>query len=261
MRPLQNLAIGALIYRSSSKHLQFYYAEAVVHTQCYNSEMKWRNRAEISINQPRQKTDIFDFDGTIALTLQTLLEIFNEVGPRYGLPKVLDSDINTIRGMSARTLLKMYPLPPHQLLLLIRTMKSQLKMRMHEVKFMEGLPEALYTLKDHGHGLGIITSNSEENVETFLDVHDLHLFNFIRSGRRLLGKDTVLRSVMKKQKLLLEDTTYVGDEIRDIDAARQAGIDIVSVTWGYNTLEALANAKPTFLVSTPQEMAIALLGK
>lgn len=38
---------------------------------------------------------------------------------------------------------------------------------------------------------------------------------------------------MSKLKMKSEETVYVGDELRDIEAARNAKIDAISVTWGF----------------------------
>jgi len=46
---------------------------------------------------------------------------------------------------------------------------------------------------------------------------------------------------------------YVGDEIRDIRAARKVGIAVAAVTWGFNSQEALAAENPDFLVDSPEK--------
>jgi phosphoglycolate phosphatase-like HAD superfamily hydrolase len=40
---------------------------------------------------------------------------------------------------------------------------------------------------------------------------------------------------------------YIGDETRDIEAAKKAGIKSIAVTWGYNTKAILDNSNPDFL--------------
>jgi len=40
----------------------------------------------------------------------------------------------------------------------------------------------------------------------------------------------------------------VGDETRDIEAAKAAGFQSVAVTWGYNSKKVLENARPDFIV-------------
>jgi phosphoglycolate phosphatase-like HAD superfamily hydrolase len=52
---------------------------------------------------------------------------------------------------------------------------------------------------------------------------------------------------------------YVGDEVRDIVAARKAGVDVAAVSWGYNTREVLAKHEPDYLIERP-ELLPTLLG-
>jgi len=50
------------------------------------------------------------------------------------------------------------------------------------------------------------------------------------------------------------DTVCVGDEIRDIEAARAAGMDSGAVSWGYAFPAALQAAKPTYLFNSMAEI-------
>jgi hypothetical protein len=40
---------------------------------------------------------------------------------------------------------------------------------------------------------------------------------------------------------------YVGDEVRDMEAARKASVDIAAVGWGFHSLAILADERPKFL--------------
>ncbi|MFZ1324135.1 MAG: HAD hydrolase-like protein, partial [Candidatus Saccharimonadales bacterium] len=51
-----------------------------------------------------------------------------------------------------------------------------------------------------------------------------------------------------------KDTVYIGDETRDIQAARMAFIRAVSVTWGFNTRRILEKQRPAYLIDTPEEL-------
>jgi phosphoglycolate phosphatase-like HAD superfamily hydrolase len=70
----------------------------------------------------------------------------------------------------------------------------------------------------------------------------------------MFGKESKMRKIIKKDKLELEDVLYVGDEIRDIHAAKNTGIDIASVAWGYNTVESLKKHKPEYIIYEPFEL-------
>ena len=50
------------------------------------------------------------------------------------------------------------------------------------------------------------------------------------------------------------DVLYVGDETRDIEAAREAGLAMTAVTWGYNSEQALSALGPQHIVRSPGEL-------
>jgi phosphoglycolate phosphatase-like HAD superfamily hydrolase len=110
-------------------------------------------------------------------------------------------------------------------------------------------------LKEMGFRTGILTSNSQENVTQFLIANQLEQFDVIYSGASLFGKSKVIRSALKKQNLKTTDVLYVGDETRDIDAARSAGVRIVSVSWGFNNREILSAQMPDYLIDDPNQLS------
>ena len=70
-----------------------------------------------------------------------------------------------------------------------------------------------------------------------------HYFSFVKSAT-LFDKTTQIKRILKKSKIKSEEAIYIGDEIRDIHAARAVGIDSGVVSWGYNDIEALNAEKP-----------------
>jgi len=51
---------------------------------------------------------------------------------------------------------------------------------------------------------------------------------------------------------------YVGDEVRDIEAARKVGIKVIVVGWGFNKTRRLKAAKPNFFVTRPSQLVAAV---
>jgi phosphoglycolate phosphatase len=68
---------------------------------------------------------------------------------------------------------------------------------------------------------------------------------------RLFGKDRLLRHI---QALGHERLIYVGDETRDIEAAKRAGAKSIAVAWGYNNAAILKRHNPDKLVFEPSEI-------
>ena len=118
-----------------------------------------------------------------------------------------------------------------------------------------GIIDTIRKLKNQGALLGILTSNSKENVERFLKEHDLqNSFAFINSYRRIFGKHKALISIMKQRGLNQSEVTYVGDEVRDIEAAEKAGVKSVGVVWGFQTQGAIKDADPDVVAIKPLDL-------
>ncbi|GAB4427808.1 MAG: HAD family hydrolase [Bacteroidia bacterium] len=201
----------------------------------------------------RKKLLVFDFDGTIADTLLIAEQILNETGHEFGLPPVSREQIMQYKHLSLTELMNLSGLKWVQLPVFIRRARSGFKRHMGQVKPIEGMPDVLRELA-RTYRMGILTSNSEEGVRAFLTQHDLQLFEFIHSPSSLFGKGKRLKKILKAHSLQPDDLIMIGDEQRDIEAAHQAGIDSIAVTWGFNGPHLLRAVEPTYLSETPREL-------
>jgi phosphoglycolate phosphatase-like HAD superfamily hydrolase len=64
----------------------------------------------------------------------------------------------------------------------------------------------------------------------------------------------MLEKAIKKYQLSKFETLYIGDEVRDIKAAKDAGIKVASVTWGYNFENVLTDNNPDYIVPRPEDL-------
>lgn len=198
---------------------------------------------------------IFDFDGTIANTLELLFVIGNEMATEFKFKSVSRDQIEINRTKSLRQLIRELEVPVLKIPTILLKSKKELNNRIQEVETIEGVTDLLFRLKDKNIRLGLVSTNSEENIHSVLKNHGLeNVFDFISVCSGLLGKARVLRRVMRVHHLNAKQMLYVGDEIRDIEAARRSGIPIISVTWGYNSSEVLKEHAPDYLIDHPQEI-------
>lgn len=114
--------------------------------------------------------------------------------------------------------------------------------------------DVLQQLNRQGIVQGVITSNSDTNVQGFLMRYNLNIFDFIHTGSSLFGKDKLLKKIIQKYKLKTQDVLFVGDETRDVSAAQKVGIGVIGVTWGFNSREVLEKMKPNHLVDSPNDL-------
>ena len=205
------------------------------------------------------KVIIFDFDGTVADTFDAIVTITNRLALKFGYKPVSQEDIVKIKNLSSREIIKQSGVSLFKLPLLLRKVKAELNQEIHNLKPVPGIQEALTELKNQGNYLGIITSNDKKNVIFFLQSNDLNkVFDFIYSEATLFGKSRVINHVLKHAKLKPEEAIYVGDETRDIEAAKRSKIKMIAVSWGFNSEEVLAAHQPDFLIHRPHELIEAI---
>ncbi|TAF06973.1 MAG: HAD family hydrolase [Nostocales cyanobacterium] len=202
-----------------------------------------------------QKVIIFDFDGTIADTVDALVTIANRLAVEFGYIQISPNELTLLRNLTAREIIKYSGVSLLRIPFLVKKVKGELKNKIKELEPISGVTEALIALNNQGYRLGMITSNSQENVSEFLKCHDLdYLFEFIHSGVTIFGKTTIINNVLRQRQIKAQSVIYVGDETRDIEAAKKANIQVIAVTWGFNSSEALAKQNPDFLIHHPSEL-------
>jgi len=205
------------------------------------------------------KTIIFDFDGTIANTLSLILEIVNKLTKEYSYKKITRQDILRLREKTyteAIGELGKFGVSVFRLPFLLKEGKDLMAKKVSFCKPFPGLVEALKILKEKGFSLGILTSNLQKNVELFLKKNNIEVFDFIYCDNSpfLLGKGDKLKKLIEKNRWVPGEVVYIGDETRDIEAAKEAGVKIISVTWGINSKKILQKQKPDFLIDKPEQL-------
>jgi len=202
----------------------------------------------------KKKLLVFDFDGTIADTLSVALIIINEIGEDYGWPVLDKEQFFEYKEKPTRELMDMVGLKYRHLPRIVRRSRRGFKKHMNKVSPIEGMSDVLIELKKRGYTLGILTSNTKKNVEKFLALHELEHFEFIYAPNSLFGKAPILKKILRRYKMKPEDIIMIGDEHRDMDAAKQAGVDGLAVLWGFHNAEQLSDGEPVKVLDKPQEL-------
>jgi len=201
------------------------------------------------------KVIIFDFDGTLADTLNAIVSITNRLAGEFGYKPATKDELAQIRNLNSWEIINYSGISIFKLPFLLRRVRKELKNEIQEIRLFPGIKESLLELKNHGNQLGIITSNSKENVLALMERNDLQeIFDFIYTGTTLFGKHKVINNWMKQANVKREEVVYVGDETRDIEAAKKAHIKVIAVSWGFNVKAALAEHQPDFLIERPQQL-------
>lgn len=196
---------------------------------------------------------IFDFDGTLADSLASAVSTYNRIAPELGLRPI--TDIEAARSMPTRQLLRDLGIRFWRLPRLIRTFRAVAAEHATEVRLHTGIVELLQALRDRGARLGILSSNSEENIRATLRANGIEdAFAFVVGYPKLFGKAKALRRIMRLEKLARTELLFIGDELRDIEAGQRVKVATAAVTWGFHAAAVLEMANATYLLRQPHEL-------
>ena len=199
---------------------------------------------------------IFDFDGTICPSYKLFVEQVNFFSHKYNLRRIEEHEIEDFRNMHPKTALKTLRVSLFLLPVLLHKARQNVRSHLLELKPVPGIAQVLSELSLRGFSLGILTSNSQENVIDYLKKYELDFFDFIYTAKNAFGKEKHLKAILKKTGLNLKTSrvAYVGDEYRDMIAAHKAQLKSVAVTWGYNSKKLLMESKPDILCDDPRQL-------
>jgi phosphoglycolate phosphatase len=121
------------------------------------------------------------------------------------------------------------------------------------------VPAMLRRLADAGVQIGVVTSNSAENVRRVLGAENASLVRYVEGGASIFGKQPLMRRVLRASRVPASRAISIGDEIRDLHASRAAGIDFGAVGWGFATPDTLRALSPDLFFDRVDEIADRLL--
>lgn len=204
---------------------------------------------------------IFDFDGTIADSFSLACSILMNHAEYLGCKQLKTAELLTVKDMHAREVLKYLEVPFWRVALFVRKLRKITHERVDEINIFPEWPMILKQLSLN-HKIGLISSNSYEAIEFVLKKHHiLNLFDFISCDKPLFGKKRCLNKLIKQRALSPSATYYVGDEVRDVEAAHAAKINSIAVSWGFNSSARLKQAKPGQLISNFGELESIVLNE
>jgi phosphoglycolate phosphatase len=188
---------------------------------------------------PKYKLVVFDSDGTLADTLPWVASAFNKLATQHGFSPVTEADHKKLRTLSTRHLLQHFKIPLWKIPAIVAGVRKLMAKHIDEFSLFDGVTESLQQLHRNGITLGIVSSNSRENVRRILGPSNAELIRHYACGASVFGKAPKLRAVLKASGIPAREGIYLGDEVRDAEAARKAGMAYGAIGWGYHTLETL----------------------
>ncbi|MVP01297.1 HAD hydrolase-like protein [Paenibacillus lutrae] len=198
---------------------------------------------------------LFDFDGTIANSLDRIEHVINQLADKHGFKRLEQDSLDELRSLTIAERCKRMGLPLYKLPSLVLEFNSLYRQDMSGMQPYAGMKELFGELKAAGYRLAVLSSNSEPAIRTFLAAHGMETdIDHVYCTKSLFGKHKKLRQFQKDLSLTAADLIYVGDEQRDIEACRKARVRMIAVTWGIDKPELLEAGRPDKLAVTPSDI-------
>jgi len=197
---------------------------------------------------------IFDFDGTLADSTAWAMRAVRPLAERFKFKAVTEDEIAMLRGRSSREIISYLGLPLWKVPLVAAHGKKMMAAEAHAIPLFAGTGDLLRGLSAAGLRLAIVSSNSEATIRSILGAELAGLVDHYGCGAAIFGKAAKFKAVVKAARVPKDRVLCIGDETRDIEAAREAGLACGAVEWGYATRRALADHGPTMMFSAMDEI-------
>ena len=197
------------------------------------------------------KLVIFDLDGTLSDSFPWFLSVVSAVADKHGFKRI--DDVESMRGKASREIIKALNVPLWRLPWIASDMRKLKSQGLDNIPLFPGVPAMLSALSHAGLTIAVVSSDSEDNARRALG-SSVSFIRHFACGASLFGKASKFKQVMRTAAIPAEATLTVGDEVRDAEAAKAAGIDFAAVAWGYATVEALAKTAPVTVFASINEI-------
>ena len=197
---------------------------------------------------------IFDLDGTLTNTLESLTYSVNETLKEMGLRTISSEQCRQFVGNGARCLMKR-ALQEEGMKVYGRIFGANCT---YHVTPYEGIPEMLDELKKRGMKLGVLSNKPHgQTVDVAEKIFGSGMFDEIQGQSESLARKPDPAGVfylLEKMQISKEECLYIGDSEVDIATGSAAGVKSVGVSWGFRSRETLKEAGAQIIIDVPQEL-------
>lgn len=210
------------------------------------------------------KVCIFDLDGTIADTVESIAHVGNQTLRAFGLPEIPVKDYNFYAGDGADVQVKrMLAAVPGGDKVDYEEVRTQYRKWFAEnpfyhVKPYDGILELLEGLKAQGIMIAVLSNKPHgAAVEVVHKIFGQDMFHKIQGQTSEIPRKPSpigALAVAKEFGALPQECLYCGDTNTDMDTGKAAGMFTIGVTWGFRPRTELEEHHADKIVDQPSEI-------
>jgi len=206
------------------------------------------------------KTYIFDMDGTILDTLEDLADTMNYCLSVHDMPLRTIAEIKSFVGNGIHKIVER-SVPTGTSNELIEELFLQFNeyYKGHcsiKTKPYSGIVELLEYLNKKGCNIAVVSNKADYAVSKLCDEYFGNLIGYsvgAKEGQRKKPYPDSVFDVLNFFNTELSDSVYIGDSEVDIETAKNAGIDLVAVSWGFREKYYLNSLGANLIIDDPKE--------
>ena len=210
------------------------------------------------------KACIFDLDGTLTNTLESMTYSVNLTLKEMGLSQITKDQCRMFVGNGARVLIE------ESLKVSGDPKASRIEEGMkiygrifdqnctYHVTLYEGIPEMLKALKDRGIHLAVLSNKPDrQTVKVVKEIFGDNIFDYAqgqKDGIRRKPEPDGVWYLMEQMQVSKEECLYIGDSEVDAATGKNAGLKTIGVLWGFRDRKTLETAGADDLIERPEEL-------
>lgn len=207
------------------------------------------------------KTVIFDLDGTLLYSLEDLKDSVNFVMKKHGFREYTIDEVREAIGNGVRLLMeRILPKDIDKNLFeecLSEFKENYSKNMYNKTKPYDGILDMLKALREEGYKIAVLSNKFDSAVKELSNKYFGELVDLAvgqKEGVKEKPSPLGIQEIAKELDTDIKACIMVGDSEVDIQTANNAGIDCISVTWGYKNIDFLYDNGATKLVYVPEDI-------
>jgi len=201
-----------------------------------------------------KKVVIFDFDGTLADTEGILRNIYRDVAKEKGWAPLDRAKYRKLFTASIWDAALWSRFLPWRLPYLVGESRSRLQQRANSIKLFPGMKKVVTELHQADCELYVLSRNWQSTVQLVMDKNGLGSMVLVLKKPGFFTKHKSVKKLIQQKAYTKDSTWMIGDEVRDIYAAKRAGVLSIAVPWGFQDAATLAKLLPTAIVGKAEDI-------
>ena len=209
----------------------------------------------------KYKLIVFDLDGTLLDTLEDLADSTNHALVSQGQPARSLEEVRCFVGNGIRKLIERAVsegCSPDVTEAIFEEFKTHYGVHCNDrTHAYDGIMELLAALRQNHYRLAVVSNKADFAVQSLCQLYFKGMLDVAvgeKEGIRRKPAPDMVDEVLRIMNVDRSDAVYIGDSDVDIATARNAGMDCISVTWGFRSENFLKEHGAEVLVDKPKEL-------